>query len=69
MTRVVRLTLLAPDIVEVILDGKQRPEVTFGRILEPFPTRWENYAATISDLWSASPNQEDVNSVGSLKVT
>ncbi len=26
MTRVMRLTLLAPDIVEAILDGKQGPE-------------------------------------------
>jgi hypothetical protein len=37
MTRVLRLTLLAPDIVEAILDGKQGPEVTLARILEPFP--------------------------------
>jgi hypothetical protein len=28
MTRVLRLTLLAPDIVEAILDGKQGPEVS-----------------------------------------
>ncbi|WP_417767410.1 hypothetical protein [Stappia sp.] len=28
MTRVMRLTLLAPDIIEVILDGQQEPEVT-----------------------------------------
>jgi hypothetical protein len=37
MTRVLRLTLLSPDIVEAILDGKQGPEVTLARILEPFP--------------------------------
>ena len=41
MTRVMRLTLLAPDIVDAILDGKQGPEVTLGRVLEPFPTGWE----------------------------
>ncbi|MFD1508125.1 hypothetical protein [Lacimonas salitolerans] len=40
MTRVLRLTLLAPDIVEAILDGKQGPEVTLGRVLEPFPVEW-----------------------------
>jgi hypothetical protein len=40
MTRVLRLTLLAPDIVEVILDGKQGPEVTLARVLEPFPVEW-----------------------------
>jgi len=41
MTRVLRLTLLAPDIVEAILDGKQGPEVTLGRLLDGFPVEWE----------------------------
>lgn len=40
MTRVLRLTLLAPDIVEAILNGKQAPEVTLARVLEPFPLEW-----------------------------
>lgn len=40
MTRVLRLTLLAPDIVEAILDRKQGPEVTLARVLEPFPMHW-----------------------------
>ena len=40
MTRVLRLTLLAPDIVEAILDGQQGPEVTLARVLEPFPVGW-----------------------------
>lgn len=40
MTRVLRLTLLAPDIVEAILDGKQGPEVTLAKVLEPFPVEW-----------------------------
>jgi hypothetical protein len=37
MTRVLRLTLLAPDIAEPILDGRQGPEVTLARVLAPFP--------------------------------
>jgi len=41
MTRVLRLTLLAPDIVEAILDGKQGPEVTLARLLEPFAACFE----------------------------
>ena len=40
MTRVLRLTLLAPDIVESILDGKQRPEVTLARLTSSFPEEW-----------------------------
>lgn len=40
MTRVLRLTLLAPAIVEAVLDGKQGPEITLTRSLEPFPVEW-----------------------------
>jgi len=40
MTRVLRLTLLAPETVEAILDGRQGPEVTLARVLEPFPVEW-----------------------------
>jgi hypothetical protein len=40
MTRVLRLTLLAPDVVDAILDGNQGPEVTLARLLEPFPIEW-----------------------------
>jgi hypothetical protein len=40
MTRVLRFTLLAPDIVEAILDGRQGPEVTLARLMEPFPVEW-----------------------------
>jgi hypothetical protein len=40
MTRVLRLTLLSPDIVEAILDGKQGPEVTLARVLEPLSLEW-----------------------------
>ena len=40
MIRVMRLTLLAPETVEVILDGSQEPKVTLARLLEPFPVEW-----------------------------
>ena len=40
MTRVLRLTLLSPDIVEAILDGKQGSGGTLARVLEPFPAAW-----------------------------
>lgn len=41
MTRVIRLTLLAPDIVEAILHGIQEPEMTQARVLAPFPMEWQ----------------------------
>lgn len=48
MTRVLRLTLLAPDIVEAILDGKQGLEVTLAQGLEPFPLAWQLQGAHFS---------------------
>ena len=48
MTRVLRLTLLAPDIVEAIMDGRQGPEMTLARVLEPFPLEWEKQAGHAS---------------------
>ena len=45
MTRVLRLTLLAPDIVEAILDGRQGPEATLATLLEPFPIEWDRQKA------------------------
>ena len=39
VSRIVRLTLLAPDIVERILEG--RPTVGLPQLLKPFPVAWE----------------------------
>jgi hypothetical protein len=36
-----RLTLLAPEMVEAILDGRQPAGVTLPRLLEGVPTIWE----------------------------
>ena len=41
MTRILRLTLLAPKIVEAILDGTQGPEVTLAGVLKDVPVVWE----------------------------
>lgn len=40
LTRVLRLTLLAPDIAEAIIEGRQGPDVTLARALEPLPGEW-----------------------------
>lgn len=52
MTRVLRLTLLAPDIVEEILDGRQGAKLTLPRLLEPFPADW-----AAQRLYCSSPPQ------------
>ncbi|MCE6949635.1 hypothetical protein LAZ29_01615 [Cereibacter sphaeroides] len=41
MTRILRLTLLGPDIVEAILDGRQGAEVTLAGVLKDVPLVWE----------------------------
>lgn len=41
MTRVLRLTLLSPEIVEAILDGRQSAEVTLAGVLNDVPLVWE----------------------------
>ncbi|MFN7538230.1 MAG: hypothetical protein ACK5PY_00315 [bacterium] len=40
VSRVLRLTLLAPKMVEAILDGRQPKGVTLPGLLEPFPVEW-----------------------------
>jgi hypothetical protein len=38
--RVLRLTMLAPDIVEAILNGRQPAEITLPALMKPFPIEW-----------------------------
>jgi hypothetical protein len=38
--RVLRLTLLAPDIIDAILSGRQPPELTLASLMQPFPVAW-----------------------------
>src|SRR5450432_517919 len=40
VSRVLRLTLLAPDIVEAVLDGRQPGEVTLPSLMRVFPVEW-----------------------------
>ena len=38
--RLLQLTLLAPDIVEAILDGRQPPDLSLPTLMEPFSAIW-----------------------------
>ena len=45
VSRVLRLTLLAPKMVEAILDGRQPEGVTLPGLLEGVPVEWIQQAA------------------------
>jgi hypothetical protein len=40
LARVLRLTLLAPDILESIMNGEHGRAVTLDQLLRPFPVEW-----------------------------
>ena len=41
VSRILRLTLLAPYIVEAILDGRQPADLQLDNLLAGFPLEWE----------------------------
>jgi hypothetical protein len=47
--RVLRLTLLAPSIVEAILAGKQPAALELHNMLKPFPAEWEKQSEILSE--------------------
>ncbi len=53
-----RLTLLAPDIVEAILDGRQQEGVFLPRLMGPFPHDWAvQREALVNGLDTTSPRR------------
>jgi hypothetical protein len=43
--RILRLTLLAPDIVTNILNGRQKPNLMLKQLTVPLPVRWDKQLA------------------------
>ena len=41
LCRVLRLTLLAPELVEAIMEGRQAEGVTLPVLMKGFPAEWE----------------------------
>ena len=52
VSRILRLTLLAPEIVEAILDGRQPAELQLDDLLEAFPLEWDGSAQMAGDRWA-----------------
>jgi hypothetical protein len=48
VSRLLRLTLLAPEIVKGIVDGRQTPVVTLDRLARPLPVEWNAQQAVLS---------------------
>ena len=48
--RILLLTLLAPDIVEAILDGRQPAGLGLPRLMEPFPIEWSSQRDVLSGV-------------------
>jgi hypothetical protein len=40
VSRVLRLTLLAPDLVEALLHGRQNSAMSLHDVMKPFPIEW-----------------------------
>jgi hypothetical protein len=47
VNRLLRLTLLAPDIVEAILDRRQLPAITLATLMRRIPVSWDEQRATM----------------------
>jgi hypothetical protein len=41
VSRILRTTLLAPEIVEMIVDGRQPVDLTLAKLSKPFPADWK----------------------------
>ena len=47
VSRVLRLTLVAPDIVEAIVDGRQADGIEAAVLLQPFSVDWSEQLASL----------------------
>jgi hypothetical protein len=48
LSRILRLTLLSPTLIEAILDGKQLPTLELDDLLQQLPIEWDKQVETLS---------------------
>jgi hypothetical protein len=67
VSRVLRLTLLAPDIVEAILDGRQTTQITLPALMKPFPIEWEQQRRVNDGLsWARASSMDQADQSAEL---
>ncbi len=50
-----RLTLLAPEVVQALLDGRQPQGLGLPALMEPFPAEWQSQRAVLQGACSVPP--------------
>jgi hypothetical protein len=57
ISRALRLTLLSPDMVEAVLDGRQPEGMTLPRLMEGVAVEWggRSTACVVNDSYAADP--------------
>ena len=50
MARLMRLSLLSPELVDAVMDGHQPANITLANLMDPFPADWKEQHALWSDV-------------------
>ena len=50
MARLMRLSLLSPELVDAVMDGHQPANITLANLMDPFPADWKEQHAIWSDV-------------------
>jgi len=53
--QLLQLTLLAPDLIETLLDGRQPRGVTLANLIKPWPARWDQQREHLRRLAERGP--------------
>jgi len=50
MARLMRLSLLSPELVDAVIDGHQPANITLANLMDPFPANWKEQHRLWSDV-------------------
>ena len=50
MARLMRLSLLSPELVDAVIDGHQPANITLANLMDPFPADWKEQHRLWSDV-------------------